>query len=101
MSTLIKNGYVVTVDPTRRVLEGGYVLVADDGKIAAVGNRDDAPSGATEIIDAAGMIVVPGLMNLHQHPWMNLFKGLADGMLLEPWVFNFVQPCMDFCKWKI
>jgi 5-methylthioadenosine/S-adenosylhomocysteine deaminase len=94
MSTLIKNGYVVTVDPARRVLEGGYVLV-DDGKIAAVGKRDDAPSGATEIIDAAGMIVVPGLMNLHQHPWMNLFKGLADGMLLEPWVFNFVQPCMD------
>ena len=32
MSILIKNGYVVTVDPARRVLDGGYVLVGDDGK---------------------------------------------------------------------
>jgi 5-methylthioadenosine/S-adenosylhomocysteine deaminase len=94
MSILIKNGYVVTVDPARRVLDGGYVLVGDDGKIAAVG-KGDGPTGATEIVDATGMIVVPGLMNLHQHPWMNLFKGLADGMLLEPWVFNFVQPCIE------
>ena len=29
------------------------------------------------------MIVLPGLINLHQHHWYNLFKGLAPGMLLE------------------
>ncbi len=94
MSILIKNGYVVTVDPARRVLDSGYVLVSDDGRIAEVG-EGSGPAGAAEVVDATGMIVLPGLMNLHQHPWMNLFKGLADGMLLEPWVFNFVQPCMD------
>ena len=99
MSILIKNGYVVTVDPERRVFDGGFVLVGDDAKIAAVGTRDDAPTNATDVIDAAGMIVVPGLMNLHQHPWMNLFKGLADGLLLEPWVFRFVQPCIEALRY--
>lgn len=95
MSVLIKNGYVVTLDPQRRVLEHGFVLTAADGRIAAVGPQHEAPPDAEEVIDAAGMVIVPGLINLHQHTWMNLLKGLADGMLLEPWVFGFVQPAIE------
>ena len=38
------------------------------------------------MIDAAGCIVLPGLINMHQHHWYTLFKGLADGYLLEDWV---------------
>jgi 5-methylthioadenosine/S-adenosylhomocysteine deaminase len=95
VSVLIKNGYVVTVDPSRRVFDGGFVMVGEDGRIAAVGPGNEAPTGASEVIDATGMIVIPGLMNLHQHTWMNLFKGLADGWLLEPWVFGLVQPSIE------
>jgi 5-methylthioadenosine/S-adenosylhomocysteine deaminase len=40
------------------------------------------------------MIVLPGLINMHQHHWYNLFKGLAGGMLLEPWVQNLLLPCI-------
>jgi 5-methylthioadenosine/S-adenosylhomocysteine deaminase len=35
---------------------------------------------------------VPGLINMHQHHWYTLFKGLADGMLLEDWVTDFLLP---------
>ena len=94
MTALIRNGYVVTMNPARDVFEGGVVTVADDGSIAAVGGAHEMAEGPfDEVIDATGMIVVPGLINLHQHHWYNLFKGLAGGMLLEEWVTGLLLPC--------
>jgi len=90
---LIKNGYVVTVDSQRNVFPGGYV--ATDGQnIDAAGPADKTPpgSGFDEVIDARGCIVLPGLINMHQHHWYTLFKGLADGFLLEDWVSGFLLP---------
>ena len=49
-------------------------------------------NGFDEVIDASGSIVLPGLINTHQHHWYTLFKGLADGYLLEDWVTGFVFP---------
>jgi cytosine/adenosine deaminase-related metal-dependent hydrolase len=91
--TLLKNGYVVTVDGGRAVYPGGYVAI--DGKtIAAVGpaNATPAAAGFDQVIDVAGCIVMPGLINMHQHHWYTLFKGLADGYLLEDWVTGFLLP---------
>jgi 5-methylthioadenosine/S-adenosylhomocysteine deaminase len=48
--------------------------------------------GFDEVIDATGSVVVPGLINMHQHHWYTLFKGLADGLLLEDWVSDFLLP---------
>ena len=36
--------------------------------------------------------MLPGLINGHQHHWYTLFKGLADGYLLEDWVTDFLLP---------
>jgi 5-methylthioadenosine/S-adenosylhomocysteine deaminase len=90
---LIAGGYVVTVDPARNVFPGGYVAI-DGARISAVGPsaQTPKPDGFDEVIDATGCIVVPGLINMHQHHWYTLFKGLADGMLLEDWVTDFLLP---------
>src|SRR5882757_4860453 len=89
---LLKSGYVVTVDGARAVYPGGYVAI-DNGRIAALGAAGALPEGPfDEIIDVAGSIVLPGLINMHQHHWYTLFKGLADGMLLEDWVTSFLLP---------
>ena len=90
---LIANGYVVTVDATRNVFPGGFVAV-DGSKISAIGPAAQKPNADKfdEVIDASGTIVVPGLINMHQHHWYTLFKGLADGMLLEDWVSDFLLP---------
>ena len=94
MSTLIANGHVVTMNPGREVFDGGYVLVGDDGRISSVGPAGAVPDGPFDArVDAKGMIVLPGLINLHQHHWYNLFKGLAPGMLLEEWVSGLLLPC--------
>lgn len=91
--TLIKNGYVVTVDADRNVFPDGYVAI-QDARITAVGHSSAVPQsdGFDEVVDARGCIVVPGLINMHQHHWYTLFKGLADGYLLEDWVSGFLLP---------
>ena len=55
MSLLIKNGYVVTMNPRREVFAGGFVAV--DGKdIAAVGPKGAEPQRRfDEVVDAAGL----------------------------------------------
>lgn len=91
--TLIKNGYVVTVGPDRAVHPGGYIAI-DGARIAAVGAAPTTPppQGFDDVIDATGCIVLPGLINMHQHHWYTLFKGLADGYLLEDWVSELLLP---------
>jgi 5-methylthioadenosine/S-adenosylhomocysteine deaminase len=91
--TLLKNGYVVTVDAGRSVYPNGFVAI-DGPTITATGPSSSMPDIAQfdEVIDASGCIVMPGLINGHQHHWYTLFKGLADGYLLEDWVTDFLLP---------
>src|SRR6476660_3008861 len=91
--TLLKNGYVVTVDGARAVHPGGFVAI-DDARISAVGPCSATPDASDfdDVIDLSGCIVLPGLINGHQHHWYTLFKGLADGYLLEDWVTDFLLP---------
>ncbi|MDH7798364.1 MULTISPECIES: amidohydrolase family protein [unclassified Beijerinckia] len=93
---LIKNGYVVTVNGNRDVWPGGAVAVAD-GQIQSV--QASAVSlherDFDEVIDAQGCLVMPGLINAHQHHWYSLFKGMADGLLLEDWISDLVFPLVQ------
>ncbi|HLH89848.1 MAG TPA: amidohydrolase family protein [Xanthobacteraceae bacterium] len=72
---LIKGGCVVTMDARLGELPQGDVLI-ENGRIAAIAPRLDAPDGA-EVIDAAGMIVMPGLINGHLHTWQSALRGIA------------------------
>jgi 5-methylthioadenosine/S-adenosylhomocysteine deaminase len=93
MRILIRNGVVVTVDAERRVYPNGFVTV-EGARITAVGpsERCPPPDGYDEVIDAPRSLVVPGLINMHQHHWYTLFKGIADGLLLEDWVTGVLLP---------
>jgi 5-methylthioadenosine/S-adenosylhomocysteine deaminase len=91
---LIERGAVYTVDAERRRFDDGYVHIRGR-EIAAVGPREELDEAAVQSahrVDARGCIVVPGLINTHQHHWYNLFKGLGAGMLLEQWIENLLKP---------
>src|SRR5271156_3030419 len=69
--TLLKGGAVVTLDPKVPNLPIGDLLVEGD-RIAAVGadlEVDDA-----RVIDAAGSIVMPGLIDAHHHMWLGVMR---------------------------
>jgi 5-methylthioadenosine/S-adenosylhomocysteine deaminase len=93
-SKLLTNGYVVTVDEGRTVHPSGFVHVEGE-RIAAVGPMSElGPSTADEVIDVSGMLVMPGLINLHNHHWASLFKNTGEGLLLEPWLDQVTIPLM-------
>jgi len=62
MSLLIKGGRVI--DPTQNIDDALDILV-DEGKIREVGKGLKAPGAET--VDARGMLVVPGLIDMHVH----------------------------------
>jgi 5-methylthioadenosine/S-adenosylhomocysteine deaminase len=59
--------FVVTVDPERRVIQDGSVVV-EGQRITHVGKATDlAPISAERVIDAAGGLVTPAFVNAHMH----------------------------------
>ena len=66
-------------------------LRADDGMIAALGPGVDAQPG-DEVIDAAGMLLCPPLVNGHTHAAMTLFRGFGDDLPLMEWLETKIWP---------
>jgi 5-methylthioadenosine/S-adenosylhomocysteine deaminase len=71
---LIRNAYVLTMDPAVGDIAGGDVHVRA-GAIAAVGRGLTAPGA--EVIDGAGMLVLPGFVETHWHVWTTLLRSLS------------------------
>ena len=73
-------------------LDGQEVgLRCEGARIAAI--RADVEAGpADEVIDAAGLALVPGLVNGHTHAAMTLFRGFADDLPLMEWLTDHIWP---------
>ena len=83
MSTLLRGGWVVTMDNAGTEHEDGWVLV-EDGAISAVGGG--SPPEADEVIDLAGAVVTPGLVNTHHHLYQTLTRAQAQQADLFTWL---------------
>lgn len=81
----IINGTVITMDGDRRVLQGGAVGVLD-GRITEVREDSTALPEAHEVIDAAGSIVLPGIVDSHGHAGHSLTRGLGEGLDEGGWM---------------
>lgn len=69
---LIKNADVLTMNAGRDEVMATDVLV-ENGKITTIGKGLSAPDA--EIIDAAGMILMPGMVDGHRHVWESMEAG--------------------------
>src|SRR5258706_1474984 len=93
---LITGGTIVTMDPSRRILEDGFIAVRGD-EIVAVGSGAGAslrfaPKGidAKLKIDARGKLILPGFINGHTHVPMTLLRGMKDDVTVEEWLTKFI-----------
>jgi len=77
--SLVLGGTVVTMDASRSIILDGAVAVCG-ARIAEVGKCETLESHYpdAERIDARGMLVIPGLIDGHNHPAHYLTKGLLD-----------------------
>ena len=68
---LIRGATLLTMDPAVPDLASGDVHIRN-GAIVAVAERIDAPGA--QVIDGAGMIVIPGFVDTHFHLWASLLR---------------------------
>jgi 5-methylthioadenosine/S-adenosylhomocysteine deaminase len=66
-------------------------LRADQGVIAELGPSVQARDG-DEVIDGAGMLLCPPMVNGHTHAAMTLFRGFGDDMPLMEWLRTRIWP---------
>ncbi len=93
MSTLLIQhaDLLLTMDERRRELRDG-ALVAHDREIVWVGATAELPrelaAQATQVIDAAGRLVMPGLVNTHHHFYQTLTRAIpaAQDAVLFDWL---------------
>jgi 5-methylthioadenosine/S-adenosylhomocysteine deaminase len=86
MSYILADGWVVTMNDKREILDQASILIKDD-KIAEIGGRAALVSKnpESEVIDCQGSIIIPGMVNTHTHLFQTLLKGLGDDMVLKKW----------------
>ncbi|MBL82570.1 MAG: N-ethylammeline chlorohydrolase [Marinobacter sp.] len=85
--------WLIPIEPADVVLEHQAVLVQGD-RIAAIVSQDEADARfrAKEVIDLPSHVVLPGLINMHGHAAMSLFRGLADDLPLMTWLNDHIWP---------
>ena len=90
---ILTGRYLLTMDQSRPLIERGGVAIGGD-TILAADSADQLLArfpGAQVIAEAHGLIM-PGLVNVHTHAAMSLFRGLADDLPLMRWLNDYIFP---------
>ncbi|HZE72870.1 MAG TPA: dihydroorotase [Pyrinomonadaceae bacterium] len=80
MKVVIANGYLV--DPAQQVNTGKNLLI-EDGRVIGLLDRGEAMPEGAHILDATGLIVAPGFIDLHVHlrePGQEYKETIASGI---------------------
>lgn len=91
---LILGGWVITMNPQREIYRDGAVAVRGS-RIVAIGRRSEI-SGlfhAGRVIDAARMVVTPGLVNGHRHLLCCPKGAMPEGRDTLATLRSFTYPC--------
>ena len=92
---LIHNGTIITFGTPCRVLEGQALLI-EDGRISRIAPESDIPGPFDQVLDAAGQVVLPGLVNAHMHFYSTLVRGLGKAAPSATF-----QEVLDHLWWRL
>jgi len=73
---LIKNGIIITLGESPRVLYNHSILIEGD-KVKKIDETKNFSSKYDKVIDAHGKVVMPGFINAHMHFYSTLVRGLG------------------------
>jgi cytosine/adenosine deaminase-related metal-dependent hydrolase len=80
---LVKNAdLLVTMDDQRRRFSGGGLYI-EENIIQQVGASHELTPIADRVIDAEGMVILPGLVNTHHHLYQSLTRALPSAQDVE------------------
>ena len=92
MEVIIDGGTIVTVSPKGTIKDGAIII--ENGRIIDIGKSHELKQKYPryEKINAKGKVVIPGIINTHQHAAMSLLRGYADDYPLKQWLENWIWP---------
>ncbi|BFN13846.1 TRZ/ATZ family hydrolase [Marinobacter sp. RI1] len=91
--TRINARWLIPVEPFGVVLEHQAVILQGSRILAIVPQAEaDQNYRTRETLDLNQHVVLPGLINLHGHTAMSLFRGLADDLPLMTWLNDHIWP---------
>jgi len=90
---LIKGATVITVESQDDIINDGEIAI-EGQHIVSVGPAGSAPEdfGPDKVLDAAGMLAMPGFVNSHTHAAMTLLRSYADDLPLMKWLEEKIWP---------
>lgn len=92
MSILIKNAFVLDMLSDKPNIQKKDLFIKD----SIIENiSDEINCSADEVIEATGMVLMPGFVNTHTHLPMSIFKGYKDDRTLMDWLQNAIFPVED------
>ena len=91
MIKVIKNGFVVTMNEKKEMKKCDIVI--KDNIILDV--CDNYTGDYDKLIDASGLVVMPGLINAHTHLGMSIFRNTNSGLDLMHWLNDLIWPIED------
>lgn len=88
----IINAKIFAPETPNGFTESGFISF-NAGRITAVGEmKNFLPLPEKKLINAAGGLAMPGLVNAHNHAAMTLFRGVADDLPLMTWLQEHIFP---------
>lgn len=89
---ILITGCTILKDASATLLHDWYISV-EGSRIASLGPMHECPErSAYFVIEANANLVMPGLINGHNHCAMTLFRGIADDLNLHDWLHNHIFP---------
>lgn len=93
MKILFKNADILVRDEKFNVLSNAFLAV-DGDKISYIGTEEPKDE-FDEIKDMSGKLLMPGLINCHNHCPMVLLRGIGSDLPLQQWLFDTIFPIED------
>ena len=83
------------------VIERGYVVVDDSGRVVEVTEHLSAEHEGVEVVDYGDSLLIPAMNDLHVHAPQYRNQGIAMDLELLPWLQNYTFPEeMKYCDTK-
>jgi 5-methylthioadenosine/S-adenosylhomocysteine deaminase len=99
MNILIHGGTIITMSKKGKIQNGAVAI--ENNQIIAIGKTAELKKKCLrgyEKINAEGKVIIPGLVNTHQHAAMSLLRGYADDLPLHEWLEQWIWPIEKHMK---
>lgn len=89
---IVLSGGLILADPAHPEVVPHRITIISGERLTAVNVPEEFHPSEAWVIDCAGCLIMPGLINAHVHGAMSLLRGLADDLPLDRWLNDYIFP---------